>query len=165
MGEIDLRTAEAEPQRRRFNAYYGVRRNIVWRTNYYGIFEGAKASTLDTPALFVSVLADIFRECGRVEGSFASKLVATLRPDGPIVDSVVRAWLSQHGACPPFSGGVAGVITYYTWLNEILSAVSLTPEADAWRTAFSAAFPTASPRDLVSPMKQLDFLIWAGAER
>jgi hypothetical protein len=165
MGANDLTTDEAEPLRRRFNAYYGVRRNAEWRSNFYRVFERAKTSALDTRALFEKVIEDVFQESGRVEGSFSSKLVATLRPEGPIVDSVVRAWLARQGPCPPFTGGLDAVTAYYAWLDETLTAVSLTPEAEAWRATFTAAFPPASPRDSVSAMKQLDFLIWAGAER
>lgn len=165
MAGSDLTAAEAEPMRRRFNAYYGVRRNAVWRSNFYRQFENAKASALDNRALFGAVLEGIFQGSGRVEASFSSKLVATLRPDGPIIDSVVRTWLARHGACPPFKGGLSTVAAYYAWLNETLQDVSHTAEAEAWRTAFTTAFPPASPRDAVSPMKQLDFLIWAGADR
>jgi hypothetical protein len=40
---VDLRSPASEPARRRFNAYYGVRRNAAWRTIFYEQFEAAKS--------------------------------------------------------------------------------------------------------------------------
>src|SRR5439155_1069029 len=41
------------------------------------------------PASFGSVLRELHEATGRFEASFASKLVATIRPDTPVIDSVV----------------------------------------------------------------------------
>lgn len=161
----DLLAQDAEPVRRRFNAYYGVRRNADWRARFYARFEAAKASPLSSLALFEDVLVGLEADTGRVEASFASKLVATLRPERPIIDSVVRGWLGQQVAAPPFGGGVGPALAYYQWLNDVLSEAATSSQARAWGAVFAEAFPGEAGEDPVSATRQLDFLIWAGAER
>lgn len=162
---VDLQSEPGEPARRRFNAYYGVRRNAAWRAHFYSRFERAKASTLSASALFEAVVSGLAEDTGRIEASFASKLVATLRPTGPVIDSVVRGWLAAAVEPPPFKGGVYAAVAYYRWLEEVLTALADSPEALAWATIFERAFPTAADDAAISSMKRLDFLIWAGAER
>ncbi len=38
---------------------------------------------------YIEILSEIFKNTGRVEASFASKLYATLYPDYPFIDSIV----------------------------------------------------------------------------
>ncbi len=161
----NLLEPEAEPVRRRFNAYYGVRRNALWRSQFYARFEAAKTSSLASAALFEQTLSGLLADTGRVEASFASKLVATLRPDSPIIDSVLRAWLARHLTAPPFGGGVAEAVAYYRWLEDVLERAAVSPQASAWASIFAGAFPVEPGEAPVSPAKQLDFLIWAGADR
>jgi hypothetical protein len=92
-------------------------------------------------------------------------LVATLRPETPIIDSVVRRWLIRNGAPPPFGGGASMAITYYEWLHRLITEMAMTPEARAWGRIFTDQFPSESGAEPVSAAKQLDFLIWAGADR
>ena len=72
---------------RRFNALYGVRRNAQWRDVYFTLLEARK---LQSDVRFLSVLTAIRDATGRVEASFASKLVATIDPTRAIYDSIVR---------------------------------------------------------------------------
>ena len=161
----DLLDERAESVRRRFNAYYGVRRNADWRSLFYARFQAAKASPLKSQALFEDVLTGLHTDTARVEASFASKLVATLRPDSPIIDSVVRGWLTRHLTPPPFGGGAPAAIAYYRWLENVMGEAAASPQAQDWAHAFASAFPLAPGDEAVSAMKQLDFLIWAGADR
>ncbi len=165
ISSADLRGDAAEPARRRFNAYYGVRRNAVWRERFYSRFEDAKASTLSATDLFEDVVAGLAEDTGRIEASFASKLVSTLRPDSPIIDSVVRGWLAGSLASPTFKGGVAAAVSYYQWLEQVMGELATTPEALEWSKIFEHAFPTRNGDSAISAMKRLDFLIWGGAER
>lgn len=161
----DLLADDAEPVRRRFNAYYGVRRNANWRASFYAAFENAKLSTLPSTALFEAVLQALHADTGRVEASFVSKLVATLRPESPIIDSVVRGWLTHRLVAPPFGKGVDAAFAYYRWLEALMDQATTTGEARAWGAVFANRFPLAPGDEPVSATKQLDFLIWAGADR
>ena len=162
---VDLCGEAAEPVRRRFNAYYGVRRNAVWRDRFYSRFQAAKASTLRGADLFADIVAGLQADTGRIEASFASKLVATLQPQYPIIDSVVRKWLAKHTTPPPFEGGIEGVVAYYRWLDAFMVDLAASREAEGWSAEFETAFPTRPGAVAIPAMKRLDFLIWGGAER
>ncbi len=142
----DLTADEAEPSRRRFNAYYGVRRNAAWRSQFYDRFEAAKVSVLSIEDLFEETLLGIYTDTGRVEASFASKLVATLRPGAPIIDSVLRKWLLRSSTPPPFGGGVSVAVAYFRWLHDQFEATVATAPAREWNRVFEAHFPGGGRR-------------------
>ena len=72
-----------------FNGFYRVRRNAEWQRVFYATL----ARCHRHPLTFAQVLRQIRRTTGRTEASFASKLVATLDPTQPVIDSVVLAKL------------------------------------------------------------------------
>ena len=162
---VDLTSEGSELVRRRFNAYYGVRRNSEWRSLFYTHFEVAKQSRASAKTLFSAIIAEIADATGRVEASFVSKLVATLRPESPIVDSVVRGWLETESRPPAFGSGLKTAIDYYEWLDHTMADLAGSAEAAAWSAVFERTYPAQSQDPPVSKVKQLDFLIWAGAER
>lgn len=165
IASIDLRIDDAELVRRRFNAYYGVRRNAAWRAAFYELFEAAKQHTETGADLFADLVRGLEAKTGRVEASFISKLVATLHPEYPIIDSVVRTWLAPLTEAPPFNGGVEGAIAYYRWLATVMAELRQCREAKAWLDVFDKAFPARPGEVAISTMKKLDFLIWGGADR
>ena len=72
-----------------FNGYYRIRRNEEWRKEYYNYFESIKNNTdID----FNTIIDELYqRTNGNVEASFASKMLATICPNMPILDSQVLA--------------------------------------------------------------------------
>lgn len=115
---------DAEPFRRRFNGYYGVRRNASWRRCFYEQFEAAKPRQLPPDLMFDAVLRALAAETGRVEASFVSKLVATLNPTAPVIDSVIRTWVAGRILAPPF--GPATANAYFRWLANLMTRLSAT---------------------------------------
>ena len=77
-------TADKEFQRK-FNGFYRVRRNTEWQNAFYDIMERGKKEDWT----FESVLRELYDKTGRVEASFASKLIHTLNKDMPIWDQFV----------------------------------------------------------------------------
>lgn len=71
--------------RKRFNGFYRVRRATEWQDMFYRLLQRKRAQ----PVTFGQVLRALHRATGRHEASFASKLVATIRPEMPVIDSVV----------------------------------------------------------------------------
>lgn len=69
----------------RFNAFYKVRRGSDWRRNFYTLLEASKASGIT----FDHALHLLLEQTSRFEASFASKLVATLHPEKPVIDQHV----------------------------------------------------------------------------
>lgn len=68
-----------------FNGFYKVRRNEEWRKCYYQLFEKMKTEY----ATFEDILDSLYKSTGRIEASFASKMLATLHPNQPIWDKYV----------------------------------------------------------------------------
>lgn len=69
----------------RFNAFYRVRRSSAWRRVFYALLEQEKSK----PRPFAYVLRALHAATGRAEASFASKLVASVDPDMPVIDAFV----------------------------------------------------------------------------
>ncbi len=70
---------------RRFTAFYRVRRSFEWRAQFFVLMEKSKSSGGN----FSEALRTIHLSTGRIEASFASKLVATLDPSKPVIDRFV----------------------------------------------------------------------------
>ena len=164
VASLDVSSAQAEDFRRRFNGYYGVRRNEAWRIQYYAAFQLAKDSLDPAADLFASVLKEMNGLQGRTEASFASKLVATLRPESPVIDSVVRSFLRRYVTLPTIQGHDSAC-AFYRQLSWAMSELSASPQAHAWSANFDAAFANVPGAAGIHAVKKLDFLIWAGAER
>ncbi len=159
----DIASEAGAAFQRRFNGFYGVRRNGAWRAAFYDLFEGAKVWQAAPNELFGMVLERLHLATGRVEASFASKLVATLYPSAPIIDSVVRGFLSERVRTPKFAGGVSTLIGYHLWLDDFLTRLAVTPAVQTWVNQFDAAFAHCVGASEIHPVKKIDFLIWGGA--
>ena len=59
---------------RLFNGFYRVRRNETWRDAFYALFQRVR----DARPTFEDILTALYDKTGRVEASFASKMLATL---------------------------------------------------------------------------------------
>ncbi|MHA3795442.1 hypothetical protein ACX0MU_27540 [Rhizorhabdus wittichii] len=81
VGRCDVRT-DAHFQRT-FNGLYMVRRGAPWRKAFYDLFETQKTAGEQSFQHVLTVLHDL---TGRVEASFASKLLATIDPAMPVYD-------------------------------------------------------------------------------
>lgn len=67
-----------------FNSYYMVRRDPTWQEKYYTYFQNIKDKDKDSLS-FSKILQDISFD-DKVESSFASKMLATIDQDKPIID-------------------------------------------------------------------------------
>ena len=68
-----------------FNSFYKVRRDSNWRNNYYTFFQKNKNRKSIT---YFEILKAI-STADNVESSFASKMLATINPNKPIIDKNV----------------------------------------------------------------------------
>jgi hypothetical protein len=160
---LDVASPAGAAFQRRFNGFYGVRRNAAWRVYFYEQFQLAKAIDADVGVVFAKVPEAMRVETGRVEASFTSKLVATLHPSAPIIDSVVRGFLAARVPAPPFGGAIETVVPYYAWLREVTTALGSTRAGKAWVKKFDGAFGHVLGAPGIEPVKKIDFLIWGGA--
>lgn len=138
---------------RNFNGFYRVRRNVDWQHVYYDIMERGKTIQPN----FESVLRELYKKTGRVEASFASKLLHTLNNDSPIWDKYV---LQNLGLKIPICNGekkIQNTIFLYQqivqWYEKALSTVEIGQKL----LEFDEAFPEYK---WFSKTKKLDFLLW-----
>lgn len=155
---FDLTGEVAQDFRRTFNGYYGVRRNAVWRSHFYRLFEKAKT----VPAEFETILGELHSKTDRIEASFVSKLLATLDPELPVLDSVVRAFLARHVPVPRFGGADQAVI-FHRYLTDTMARLATTSQALEWSGKFAQCFESVEGANKITTIKRLDFLIWAGS--
>jgi len=159
--QADLRTknvASDEEYQCIFNGFYKMqRRTEEWYMYYFAMLQREKGNKSIT---FKQVLEKIYAEKKRVEPSFSSKLVATIRPEMPIYDKHVRENLSlkvpaQHR---PARARVQGLLKMYATLKGNVATLIGDPTfTTKLRPAFDKKFPAYAH---ISDVKKLDFLLW-----
>lgn len=80
----------------KFNNFYRITpfRNQKWQKEFYKLLETSKRNK---NIVFGDILNTLYKKTNRVEAAFASKLVATINPRLPVIDSVVLRNLRKQG--------------------------------------------------------------------
>ncbi len=144
--------ARNETFQTKYNAFYKVRRNAAWRREYFALMQAAKESGIDFPG----ALAAIKRRTGSVEASFASKLVATLRPATPVIDKFV---LQNFGLALPGWASTQRdlrVIAVYRSVCVSFDRLLNSPTGELVVRLFDRRFPGRE----ITPLKKLDLVLW-----
>ena len=135
-----------------FNGFYKVRRNSHWRSIYFTLMESAKVKQIEFP----EVLTEISRTTGRLEASFASKLVATLDPSMPVIDKFVlknfALQLPRHGS----QNRELKTIELYRQLCTKYCDFIQSPTGTMIRELFDSQHPNSG----VSELKKIDLVLW-----
>lgn len=134
------------------NGFYRVRRNAEWRAHYYRLLEAAKQH----PLTFAQTLRALREKTGRLEASFASKLVATLDPEKQVVDKYV---LSNFGLRLPYHHAAnreTRIVEVYARLCRRYADLMRAPIARVIYRRFAEAYPWAGITDL----KKIDLVLW-----
>jgi len=137
---------------RRFNHFYRVRRNSNWQSQFYRLLEDKKKSGIT----FSEALRYIHEHTGRYEASFASKLVATIHPDKPVVDKFV---LENADLKLPYSSAKnreAKIISVYNQLQEKFTVFLNTESGKYLVKKFREKFSHAN----ITEMKMADLVLW-----
>lgn len=137
----------------RFNAFYRVRRNSAWRSAFYGLLQQNKSKRQP----FAEVLGALHAATGRVEASFASKLVASVDPDMPVIDAFV---LKNLGLRLPRIGPIETRLTRIVELHDRIRRIfSDYLDTDTGRHVV-ARFEESYPNRQVTRAKMLDLVLW-----
>jgi hypothetical protein len=135
-----------------FNGFYKVRRDSHWRSIYFTLMESAKGKRIEFP----EVLTEISRTTGRLEASFASKLVATLDPSMPVIDKFVlknfALQLPRHGS----QNRELKTIELYHQLCTKYCDFIQSPTGAMIRELFDSRHPNSG----VSELKKIDLVLW-----
>lgn len=136
-----------------FNAFYRVRRNEAWRAAFCDLLEQEKYNRRP----FAEVLCALHAVTGRAEASFASKLVASVDPDLPVIDSFV---LRNLGLRLPRAGAIEcrlrRVVELYDQIQQLFSEYL---DSDVGRRLVMS-FEQAYPNRGLTPVKMLDLVLW-----
>lgn len=149
----------ADPVHQRlFNGYYRMQRRAPdWYEYFFLLLEREKTNTNIT---FREVLEQTFSVKWRVEPSFCSKLVATIRPELPVYDKYVRENLvltvpQQHKAAQI---RVREFIAAYSSLeSQVVDLVQSPRFIEELHPAFDKTFRSYSH---LTDVKKLDLLLW-----
>lgn len=137
---------------RRFNAFYRVRRNPAWQATFYDLLQQSKSERLS----FADVLRALHAATGRAEASFASKLVASVDPDLPVIDAFVLKNLGLRLPRPaPVEVRLAGIVELHERLRGIFSDYL---DSDMGRHVV-ARFEASYPNSRVTRVKMLDLVL------
>jgi len=138
--------------KRRFNHFYRVRRDKEWQDHFYGLLESLKGR----PVCFADVFDALYRATGRCEASFASKLLATLDPNMPVIDKVVLENLKLRLPAAGSRDRVRRIHQLHATLLSSFQEYLATAEGRYLVTRFRETHGGSE----VSEIKMLDLVLW-----
>jgi hypothetical protein len=138
--------------RKRFNAYYKVRRGRDWQDKFFELLERRKGRT----SSFAEILDALHRATGRYEASFASKLLATIDPQMPVIDSIVLRNLDVRLPAYGSDHRRSRIIELHGRLRASLNGFLATDVGRYLVKRFRAVYPDAD----VAEIKMLDLVLW-----
>lgn len=152
--EIMCGDPQSESFQRLFNGYYRIRRNEIWRREYYDLFETAKERHYS----FEEIITALYDATGNIEASFSSKMLATIDDSKPIWDQYVLQNLGLELTGKTQEEKLQNAIVLYdaivSWYNVYLQ----TDEAHENILEFNRWLPQYS---WVSNVKKIDCLLWS----
>ena len=137
---------------KRFNAFYRVRRNKDWQKDFYKLLELNKKTKISLE----EVLARLHKKVGRIEASFASKLVATINPDKPVIDKIVFNNLGLKLPTASTRDRNTIIIKQYDHLAKEFSDFLQTDNGKYLIQQFANNYPQSK----LSEVKMLDLILW-----
>ncbi len=137
---------------RRFTAFYRVRRNSEWRKEFFAVMEKSKSGGTNFP----ETLQTIHRSTGRIEASFASKLVATLDPSKPVIDKFVLQCFKLRLPNWGSADRVENTILLHRSLCLKYDGLMAGPDGANIRNMFDERYPNAKITDI----KKVDLVLW-----
>ena len=142
-------------------AFIMRQRSARWYRHYFNYLEQQKKNTR---LLFKDTLQDIQSTFGRVEPSFASKLVATIRPETPVYDSVVLRNLGIKGSrsYAPAAVRFDDALRAYEEIQEFHEHALSSKVFPKLKSQFDRSFSQFAE---FTDAKKLDFLLWQWRDR
>lgn len=138
--------------KRQFNHFYKVRRGKEWQDHFYSLLEAKKGKRV----CFSEVLDALYQATNRYEASFASKLLATVEPSMPVIDSIVFRNLNLRLPTTNSKDRAARICQLHTMLlayfNEFLSMEN----GKYLVQRFRETYPDAD----ITEVKMLDLVLW-----
>lgn len=135
-----------------FNGFYRVRRGQDWQDKFYDLLEAKKGQTVP----FAEVLDTLHRTTGRYEASFASKLLATIDPRMPVIDSIVLRNLNLRLPAASSKQRIERIQEVHSRLVTCFEEFLSTEMGRHLVERFRDAYPAAN----ITEIKMLDLVLW-----
>ena len=144
---------------RKYDAFYRVRRNEMWRTEYFRLM--SVFMKRQEPS-FGEILLRLQQSTGQIEASFASKMLATINADMPIWDKNVLAALKLRltGKTPELK--MSNAVVLYDKICQWYKTFLQTDHAEEMIRRFDQEFPAYRS---LSAKKKIDFVLWANEQK
>jgi hypothetical protein len=144
--------------RRNFIRFYRMRLpKAKAYDDYFDILERLKGQqNISMTEVLEEVLAELQIKTGRIESSFASKLLATINPNLPIIDRVVLHNIGLRLPANNVPNRREKVIAVHLELTTRLNEMIQDEQFVLIKSRFASAYPDYNFTDL----KILDLLIW-----
>lgn len=143
--------------RKLFSSSYGIstaRKTEEWKNNFFEVFESCTSkSTFEEILKSLSEKSHI-QNC---EASFASKILATINPEKPILDSKILKYLGLQTGGNNKKERLENALKAYNQIEKWYEEYLKSEEAKSCIQYFDELFPKYKN---ISSVKKIDFFIW-----
>ena len=145
---LELNKIGTKDYQKNYSTYYGLRRDDNWKAEYFAYMQKQVGNSGITFAEIMKQISSIQKE-----PSFASKMLATLNPNYPILDSNVANFLEFDYR----SKSTEDCIEIYKELTNKVHAFLQTNDGAKCIEEFDKMFPNFTD---ISPVKKIDLYLW-----
>ncbi len=136
-----------------YKSFYRVRRPSRWCKSYFSILDKLKKH----PMTFKEILQALYDQTGKVEASFASKMLATSNPASPVIDKWVLANLSERLPYQYEKNRIEKVAQLYGCIVKEYRRLLASDEGKRLVTLFDDSICLNSR---ITNVKKVDLILW-----
>ncbi|MEZ0538080.1 hypothetical protein [Fibrella arboris] len=139
--------------RKSFNGFYRIRQKpAAWYDTFYELLDESRGQSID----FSTILRSLHRATNRYEASFASKLVATLDPQMPVIDSIVLKNLNAKLPYQSDPNRFESICSLYEKINRCYIDYLQNEQGRYLVNQFKIVYPNVD----IAEIKMLDLVLW-----
>ena len=156
---LDLTKIGTKEYQENYATYYGMSRmDENWRTAYFNYMQKQVGNPNVTFKEILRQISSVAHKWGNgsrktIDASFASKMLATLNSNYPILDSHVKKIVGIKSQFSTIEEG----IERYNQLTEIVHAFLQTSDGANYVEEFDRMFPNFTD---INPVKKIDLYLW-----
>lgn len=138
---------------KKFNGFYRIRQKPAsWYKAFYTLFDESRNAPVD----YHTVLKSLHKLTGRYEASFASKLLASIDTQMPVIDSIVLQNLNLKLPYPYETNRLEAICLIHERLKDCYLNYLQTERGKYLVDIFRSIYPNVN----ISEVKILDLVLW-----
>lgn len=139
--------------RKSFNGFYRIRQKpAAWYNAFYELLDESRSQSIN----FSTVLRSLHKATNRYEASFASKLLATLNPQMPVIDSIVLKNLNTKLPYQSDPNRFESICSLHEEINRCYADYLQSEQGRYLVNQFRKTYPHAD----ITEVKMLDLVLW-----